>query len=244
MIKKGVFMKSTDKVWFSAKELEKMELPGLPKQATNITRKALKENWIKQDLLGVKGGGYEYHITSLPKEAQAHIGFRDGLSALEKRLRASLEEQSKSATQARAEHAFSMIPSFGSITVSAGFGGVNEGVTEPEGEEPYSDALLASLGVKAHKCAVFWADGVSMLPTIDNGDQLLVDLSRKEIKDDRIYLVQNGENVWVKRVRVEWDNYIELISDNDAYRPIQISAEDAQNLQIIGQVVHIGHSLV
>ncbi|HDL2954944.1 TPA: helix-turn-helix transcriptional regulator, partial [Mannheimia haemolytica] len=54
---------------------------------------------------------------------------------------------------------------------------------------------------------------------------------------------QNGESVWVKRIRKEWD-YIELISDNESYRPIQITAEEAQNLQIIGQVVHIGHSLV
>lgn len=143
-----------------------------------------------------------------------------------------------------ADELVSMINSFGSINVSAGFGSFNDGVTEPDGQEPYSDSLLQSLGVKAHNCGVFWASGTSMEPTICDGDQMLVDFSKREARgDDKIYLIQNGESVWVKRVRREWD-YIELISDNESYRPIRITEEDAQNLQIIGQVVHIGHSLV
>ncbi|MDO9753527.1 S24 family peptidase, partial [Glaesserella parasuis] len=62
--------------------------------------------------------------------------------------------------------------------------------------------------------------------------------------NNKVYLVQNGDSVWVKRVKIEWDG-VELISDNkEEYRPIRISADEAQNLQIIGQVVHIGHSLI
>lgn len=136
------------------------------------------------------------------------------------------------------------IPSHETISVSAGFGSFNEGVTEPDGEEPYSDNLLHALGVKAKHCAVFWATGDSMQPTINSGDQLLVDLSRKEIRGNNIYLVQNGASVWVKRVKILWDR-VELISDNkDEYAPIIISPEDAEHLQIIGQVVHVGHSLI
>lgn len=146
--------------------------------------------------------------------------------------------------QAMLEEGVSMIDSYSSINVSAGFGSFNEGITQPDGQEPYSDELLTSLGVKADNCAVFWANGNSMLPTINNYDQMLVDLSRKEIQGDRIYLVQNGESVWVKRVKMEW-NGISLISDNkEEYPPISITGENAQNLQIIGQVVHIGHSLI
>ena len=37
-------MKSLDKVWFTAKELEALKLNGLPSHATNITRKAKNEN--------------------------------------------------------------------------------------------------------------------------------------------------------------------------------------------------------
>lgn len=137
-----------------------------------------------------------------------------------------------------------MIPSYSSINVSAGFGSFNEGVTEADGKEPYSDNLLQQLRVRPHHCAVFWANGNSMLPTIDSGDQLLVDLSKKEIRGNHIYLVQNEGCVWVKRVKMKWDS-IELISDNkEEYEPIIISKDEAEHLQIIGQVVHIGHSLV
>lgn len=154
------------------------------------------------------------------------------------------EETPASKIQEKLKDNISMIISYEGINVSAGFGSFNEGTTEPDGEEPYSDELLARLGVKARHCAVFWANGNSMSPTIENGDQMLVDLSKKEIQGNKIYLVQNGESVWVKRVKMEWDG-VELISDNkEEYRPIRISADEAQNLQIIGQVVHIGHSLI
>ena len=83
-----------------------------------------------------------------------------------------------------------------------------------------------------------------MQPTINNGDQVLVDFSRNEVKSDNIYLVQNGDSVWVKRVKMLWDG-VELISDNkEEYEPIKITNQEAQNLQIIGQVVHVGHKLI
>ncbi|MDD0824345.1 S24 family peptidase [Mannheimia sp. AT1] len=162
--------------------------------------------------------------------------------------------QSK-ATQSIAEKAFermekaenemiSMIDSFFSINVSAGFGSFNEGVTQPDGQEPYSSELLQKLGVQAEYCGVFWAGGRSMHPTIADGDQMLVSFKHKEVRGNNIYLVQNGDSVWVKRVKVLWDG-VELISDNkEEYEPIKITTDEAQNLQIIGQVVHNGHSLV
>lgn len=137
-----------------------------------------------------------------------------------------------------------MLSSFESIEVSAGFGSFNVGVTEPDGQVPYDSNLLRNLGVKPKHCGVFWANGSSMLPTIHNGDQLLVDFTRNEVRNDNIYLVQNGDSVWVKRVKMLWDG-VELVSDNrEEYEPIKISNQEAQSLQIIGQVVHIGHSLI
>lgn len=137
-----------------------------------------------------------------------------------------------------------MIDCFCSVNVSAGFGSFNEGVTAPDGQVPYSDSLLQKLGVKPRHAAVFWADGTSMRPTIDDGDQMLVDLSKKEIKGDKIYLVQNRESVWVKRVKLNW-NGIELISDNkEEYAPITLTKEEVDNLEIIGQVAYIGKSVI
>lgn len=218
-------MKSQEKVWYSAKELEKLDLPEMPKLATNITRKALKESWYKRDAVGTKGGGYEYHISSFPKKAQMSLGFKDAIEAYREDLQLSLKEKDVAPivdipqSYELANLRISMITSFSSINVSAGFGSFNEGVTKPDGKEPYSDTLLQSLRVIPEKCAVFWANGDSMTPTIEDGDQLLVDLSKNEIKGgDKIYLVQNGESVWVKRVKMKWDG-VELVSDNKEEYP-------------------------
>lgn len=75
-------------------------------------------------------------------------------------------------------------------------------------------------------------------------DQMLVDLKRKEIKGDKIYLVQNGASVWVKRVKIRWDG-VELISDNrEEYPPIILSKDEAENLQVIGQLVHLSKNMI
>ena len=216
--------------WFTAFELEGMG--DLPNKATNITRRATKENWEKRQVQGKKGIAYEYHYSSLPLDVQRQLGFEQGQEVQKAPVSETLNEN------------VLMIDSFSSINVSAGFGSFNEGVTKPDEQTPYSAALLRKLGVNPRYAAVFWADGISMRPTIDDGDQMLVDLKRKEIKGDKIYLVQNGASVWVKRVKIRWDG-VELISDNrKEYPPIILSKDEAENLQVIGQLVHLGKNMI
>ena len=216
--------------WFTAFELEGMG--DLPNKATNITRRATKENWEKRQVQGKKGIAYEYHYSSFPLDVQRQLGFEQGQEVQKAPVSETLNEN------------VLMIDSFSSINVSAGFGSFNEGVTKPDEQTPYSTALLRKLGVNPKYAAVFWADGISMRPTIDDGDQMLVDLKRKEIKGDKIYLVQNGSSVWVKRVKIRWDG-VELISDNrEEYPPIILSKDEAENLQVIGQLVHLGKNMI
>ncbi|MGR6980843.1 transposase domain-containing protein [Testudinibacter sp. P27/CKL/0425] len=59
------------KEWFSSKELA--GIADLPKQATNITRKAVKENWEKRQVQGIKGVSFEYRFKSLPKSVQVEL---------------------------------------------------------------------------------------------------------------------------------------------------------------------------
>lgn len=218
------------KEWFSANELKDLE--GLPNSPQGINKRARTQNWIKREKDGVQGGAVEYHYSSLPLDVQRQLGFEQGQEVQKAPVSKTLNEN------------VLMIDSFSSINVSAGFGSFNEGVTKPDEQTPYSAALLRKLGVNPRYAAVFWADGISMRPTIDDGDQMLVDLKRKEIKGDKIYLVQNGASVWVKRVKIRWDG-VELISDNrEEYPPIILSKDEAENLQVIGQLVHLGKNMI
>lgn len=43
---------------------------------SNVTRKAKQEGWIKREAKGIKGGGFEYHYSSLPPAVQQALGFK------------------------------------------------------------------------------------------------------------------------------------------------------------------------
>ncbi|UKH19844.1 XRE family transcriptional regulator [Actinobacillus pleuropneumoniae] len=209
-----------DRLGVSLSALQNWEINEREPQASMIIKMA--------ELLGVTPN---YLLTGEQSESEAPKGI----------VARAFETLEKERTE---QDEVEMLSSFNSIEVSAGFGSFNVGITKPDGQVPYDNNLLQSLGVKAKHCGVFWANGSSMLPTIHNGDQLLVDFSRHEVRNDNIYLVQNGDSVWVKRVKMLWDG-VELISDNrEEYEPIKISNQEAQNLQIIGQVVHVGHKLI
>ncbi|HNV71190.1 MAG TPA: DNA-binding protein, partial [Candidatus Ozemobacteraceae bacterium] len=59
------------KEWYTAPELAE-GLPGLTKSVTRINRRAAREGWKAQDRAG-RGGGREYHISSLPPETRAAL---------------------------------------------------------------------------------------------------------------------------------------------------------------------------
>ena len=58
------------KEWFAAKELQGAN--GLPSTVQNINVKANRESWLKRKRIG-QGGGFEYHIESLPLETQQYL---------------------------------------------------------------------------------------------------------------------------------------------------------------------------
>ncbi|MCX1478716.1 transposase, partial [Escherichia coli] len=64
------------KEWYTAKEL--LGLAGLPKQATNITRKAQREGWEFRQVAGTKGVSFEFNIKSFPVALRAEILLQQG----------------------------------------------------------------------------------------------------------------------------------------------------------------------
>jgi len=71
------------KEWFSAKELA--GIGGLSKYPTNVTRLAKKEKWQTRQMQGIKGGGFEYHLASLPIDTQNELRTRFAVSVVEQK---------------------------------------------------------------------------------------------------------------------------------------------------------------
>lgn len=69
--------------------------------------------------------------------------------------------------------------------------------------------------------------------TLRDGDEILVDRSPRPLRDG-IHVVRTGEALLVKRVDLGRRGTITLVSDNPAYRPIELPPEE---VQVIGRVV-------
>lgn len=61
--------------WFTAPELEGLALPAIAGTERNVRRQAEREGW-KSRPAGGKGGGREYHISSLPERARIELALR------------------------------------------------------------------------------------------------------------------------------------------------------------------------
>ncbi len=86
----------------------------------------------------------------------------------------------------------------------------------------------------------------NMEPTISNGDLVIIDSSLKEIKNNKIYLIREMDNLKIKRIRQlsPFDSDVTILSDNQIdgeYPPYKIDINIARN-NILGQVLFFGHS--
>ena len=78
--------------------------------------------------------------------------------------------------------------------------------------------------------------GESIYLVLKDGEGIIVDRSKKELKDGKIFVLNNEGAMLVKKVQITY-NGITLISQNTEYAPIELNAEQANNLIVIGQVV-------
>jgi phage repressor protein C with HTH and peptisase S24 domain len=69
--------------------------------------------------------------------------------------------------------------------------------------------------------------------TLRDGDEILVDRTLRPLRDG-IHVVRAGDALLVKRVELGRPGVITLVSDNPAYRPLELPPED---VEVIGRVV-------
>ena len=84
------------------------------------------------------------------------------------------------------------------------------------------------------------AQGHSMVPTIYEGDILLVDKSRKRPSDDGIYILSVDHELIAKRLQRMFDGSVMIVSDNKAYTEQLVPQDQVDKLDIVGRVVWKG----
>ena len=75
--------------------------------------------------------------------------------------------------------------------------------------------------------------GDSMLPTLNDGDFVLFDTSKREPRDGKIMVIGIDNHLYIKRVRVSPEG-IFLVSDNKpVYEPWRINLENTRFLGLV-----------
>ncbi|GAA4770320.1 S24 family peptidase [Novosphingobium ginsenosidimutans] len=103
----------------------------------------------------------------------------------------------------------------------------------PIGAFRFSARWLREQGLDPRMLSAIRVEGDSMESTLRDGDEILVDRSPRPLRDG-IHVVRTGEALLVKRVDLGRPGTITLLSDNPAYRPIELPPEE---VQVIGRVV-------
>uniref|UniRef100_UPI0040255B91 S24 family peptidase n=1 Tax=Candidatus Stercorousia sp. TaxID=3048886 RepID=UPI0040255B91 len=133
---------------------------------------------------------------------------------------------------------FIQIPVLGNVTASMGHGITIYDETQT-GVYEISQKLANDIGIVSSKTQMIFASGDSMYPTIEGGDSLLIDTSKKEVYDGRIYCVRIDGQLYAKRLQKIPPNTIKVISDNekkyDAFY-IDFSKSIDFDFEVIGEI--------
>ncbi len=87
------------------------------------------------------------------------------------------------------------------------------------------------------KLAIISVDGDSMEPNLKHGEQVLLDLRRNRFDNDAVYAIQIGGWLRIKRVQTLHNGNVVIKSDNPAFEPETLTADEAADLHVIGRVL-------
>ena len=111
----------------------------------------------------------------------------------------------------------------------------------PDAEVPFdafrfSKRWLTEQGLEGAQLSAITVEGDSMEPLLRDGDEILVDRAPRAFRDG-VHVVRLGDTIMVKRVASQGAGRLALLSQNLAYPPVEVSADE---VEIIGRVVWKG----
>ena len=125
------------------------------------------------------------------------------------------------------------------VTAECGKGDYND-YFELKGGLSFSKEWLKEMGIDARYCYVIYAKGLSMYPTLQDGQAVLIDTSQTTPIENKVYLIMRDLNgLIMKRISRDKNGDWIYISDNsDKNRYPDMPA--LKNDKIIGRVVWTG----
>jgi phage repressor protein C with HTH and peptisase S24 domain len=139
------------------------------------------------------------------------------------------------------EYDVTMVPRL-MLGASAGPGGLGED-GDPAGKFGFDPAWLRKLGAKPDALSIIQVQGDSMTPTLQDGDDIMVDRNDAGAKlRNGVYVIRIDDTLMVKRLKVAPKKaHVKVLSDNEAYPPIEESKTG--QVEVIGRVVWAGRKV-
>jgi phage repressor protein C with HTH and peptisase S24 domain len=102
-------------------------------------------------------------------------------------------------------------------------------------ELPFSTVWIRKKGSPGNMI-VMEVMGDSMYPELEEGDNILVDQSQKQVSNNCVYVIGLDETIQVKRVQ-SLSGLIILLSANRHYPPVSVQGDEVDALRVIGKVL-------
>lgn len=137
---------------------------------------------------------------------------------------------------------YTNLPIKGNVSASMGCGITVYDETHT-GTYAISNQLAKDINANLSQSDIIFAKGDSMEPTIIGGDSLLVDRSKRDVYDGRIYCIRYEGELYAKRLQKLPPNKIKIISDNQAKYDswyVDFSQDINFDFEVIGEVLWWG----
>lgn len=235
---------SKDGEYFPATMLAELNIPGLPKTRAGIYKVAARDGWpfIHRPGRGAKDG-VRYFL--VPKDILEKINLitlnSDRGEECPTKPLVSEDGKHKSLILKGAGYSCQdsiFIEHYVDVRGAAGAGQVT-----PTDQMIICVAVNAVewrnyVGLNPKHVKVISVYGDSMTPSLQHGDQVLVDTACNRFIDDSIYAIQQGDVLRIKRIKLKLDGSIEVKSDNDRGFGKEIySKEEAELFTVFGRVL-------
>ena len=93
---------------------------------------------------------------------------------------------------------------------------------------------LARNGLDASHLKALIMPGDCMAPHFQQGDTLLIDITRTELADGQVFLIEDCGTLLLRRIQLEVGGRVRLVADNPAYRSVDVARD---GLTVLGSVV-------
>ena len=96
--------------------------------------------------------------------------------------------------------------------------------------------LSRQLGVSGEQLVFITVDGDSMEPTLFDGDQVLVDMTQRHVRNNAVYLLNSEQGLVTKRLQQQ-GKQLQVNSDNSEYDSWQLDLTGLEENPVLGRIV-------